>query len=144
MIVLDTNVVSELMKREAGQNVIDWLDGQITDGVFITSVTAAELLHGVQRLPNGQRKARLAHAVGELLDIEFGGRILPFDALAAVEYARVLVDRSERGLPVSMADAMIAATALASGVAAVATRNTADFDHTGVEVVDPWTAPPMY
>lgn len=144
MIVLDTNVVSELMRAEADQRVIDWLDGQIAEGVFITSVTAAELLHGVERLPHGQRKARLAKAVGELLDIEFGGRILPFDALAAVEYARVLADRSAQGRPVSMADAMIAATAIAYGIDALATRNAPDFDGTGIDVVDPWTAPPKY
>jgi predicted nucleic acid-binding protein len=138
MIVLDTNVVSELMRPRPHPAVVEWVDAQITEGAFITSVTAAELLFGVERLPRGQRRATLENALGEMLDFEFCGRILAFDALSAIEYARVVIDREAAGRPISMADAMIAASTLGHGIDRLATRNVSDFADTGVELVDPW------
>jgi predicted nucleic acid-binding protein len=88
VIVLAANVVSEVMRPRPDARVLAWLDQQVADGVYLTAVTAAELLHGVERLPAGHRRSTLENAVGELLDIDFGGRILPFDAHAAIEYAR--------------------------------------------------------
>lgn len=139
MIVLDTNVVSEVMRPDPDARVLAWLDEQAADGVFLTAVTAAELLYGVERLPAGRRHSTLENAVGELLDIDFGGRIVPFDSLAAIEYARIVIERERYGRPIGMADAMIAAAALAAGIDTIATRNVADFRDTGVCLVDPWT-----
>lgn len=140
MIVLDTNVVSEVMRSQPDVRVLEWLDEQVTDGVYITAVTAAELLYAVERLPAGHRRSTLENAVGELLDIDFGGRILAFDSLAAIEYARIVIECERYGRPIGMADAMIAASSLAAGVDAIATRNVADFRDTGARIVDPWSA----
>lgn len=140
MIVLNTDVVSEVMRPEPDARVLAWLDGQAADGVFLTAVTAAELLYGVERMPTGRKRSTLENAVGELLDIDFGGRILPFDSLAAIEYARIVIECERYGRPIGMADAMIAAAALAAGVDTIATRNVADFRDTGANIVDPWTA----
>jgi predicted nucleic acid-binding protein len=139
VIVLDTNVVSEVMRPRPDARVLAWLDEQVVDGVYLTAVTAAELLHGVERLPAGHRRSTLENAVGELLDIDFGGRILPFDSLAAIEYARIVVECEHDGRPIGRADAMIAASALAAGADTIATRNVADFHDTGAHIVDPWT-----
>jgi predicted nucleic acid-binding protein len=140
VIVLDTNVVSEVMRSQPDVRVLEWLDEQVTDGVYITAVTAAELLYAVERLPAGHRRSTLENAVGELLDIDFGGRILAFDSLAAIEYARIVIECERYGRPIGMADAMIAASSLAAGVDAIATRNVADFRDTGARIVDPWSA----
>lgn len=140
MIVLDTNVVSEVMRPTPDPRVLAWLDEQVADGVFLTAVTAAELLYGVERMPAGRKRSTLEKAVGELLDIDFGGRILPFDSLAAIEYARIVIECERYGRPIRIADAMIAAAALAAGVDTIATRNVADFRDTGANIVDPWTA----
>ncbi|MFF1574575.1 type II toxin-antitoxin system VapC family toxin [Leifsonia sp. NPDC058292] len=136
--MLDTNVVSEMMRPRPDPVVLAWLDAQVSDGVFITAVTAAELLYGVERLAAGHRRAALENAIGQLLDIDFGGRILPFDAIAAVEYARIVIECERYGRPIGMADAMIAASSLAAGVGTIATRNVSDFQDSGAHIVDPW------
>jgi toxin FitB len=137
VIVLDTNVVSELMRHTPDEGVVRWVDAFLYGEVFITAVTAAELMHGVARLPVGERKAVLATRVSELLTEDFDDQILPFDHLAAEHFALISATREAGGRPMSLADAQIAATCRRYG-ASLATRNTKDFADTGVVVLDPW------
>ena len=137
MIVLDTNVISEIFRPSPEPRVVEWLVS-LTGDVAITSITLAELLAGVRMLPNGQRKDGLAQRIDEAVAPYRGSRsVLAFDADAAERYAEVLASREAAGVPVSTADAQIAAICLAHG-ATCATRNVKDFQHTGVELVDPW------
>jgi Predicted nucleic acid-binding protein, contains PIN domain len=138
MIVLDTNVISELMRPRGYPPVIAWADDQPTSEIYLTAVTTAELRYGVARLPDGRRKTDLANRIERSLAEDFAGRILPFDDNAAALYAEIVTHREQRGLPISMADAQIAAICRHLG-GSLATRNTKDFAHTGVDVVDPWS-----
>ena len=137
MIVLDTSIISELTRRSPEPGVISWLDSRPTDEVATTAITAAELLYGVARLPSGLRKTELATAVHGLLSDDFGGRVLPFDDRAAPRYADIVSARDQRGRPIGVADAQIAAICRSLD-AALATRNTADFEETGIELINPW------
>jgi toxin FitB len=139
VIVLDTNVVSELMRREPDRNVLAWVDQCPADLVFLTAITAAELLHGIARLPEGTRKNILAAGARELLDEDFAERILAFTADAAGQYAEIVASREQQGRPISMADAQIAAICRLHG-AELATRNVKDFADTDLRVLDPWAA----
>lgn len=137
MIVLDTNVISEVFRREPDARVGSWLES-IDDDVAITAITLAELLAGVRRLPRGRRRSalieKIEHAIQPYRDTR---SVLPFDDEAANHYADILDAREKSGEPISMADAQIAAICRARG-AACATRNTKDFDRTGIELVNPW------
>jgi predicted nucleic acid-binding protein len=137
VIVLDTNVLSELTRRAPEPSVIDWLDELPSEEVATTAVTAAELLFGVARLPGGRRKTELTAAIRGLLGDDFRGRVLPFDDRAAPRYADIVSDRERLGRPIGVADAQIAAICRAAG-ATLATRNTGDFLDLGVELVNPW------
>lgn len=137
MIVLDTNVISEIFRPSPEPRVVEWLVS-LTGDVAITSITLAELLAGVRRLPEGRRKHELARGIEEAVAPYRGSRsVLAFDADAAERYAEVLAARDAAGAPISTADAQIAAICLACG-AACATRNVKDFQNTGVKIVDPW------
>ncbi|GAA1153364.1 type II toxin-antitoxin system VapC family toxin [Ornithinicoccus hortensis] len=137
MIVLDTNVISEIFRPTPEQRVVRWL-ASLTDDVAITSITLAELLAGVRRLPDGRRKDALASRIDAAIEPYRGSRsILPFDDAAAEHYATVLAAREAAGAAISTADAQIAAICLAHD-ARCATRNVKDFEHTGVTLVDPW------
>src|SRR5215472_18161694 len=136
MIVVDTNVVSELMRPAPSPVVWDWVRAQRTSDLRTTAVTVAEIRYGLERLPAGQRKDRRLAVVGEVFGA-FGDSILPFDAAAAEWYGRVVFHRESLGRPIEGFDAQIAAICRAHG-AAVATRNVKDFEETGVEVIDPW------
>ena len=137
MIVLDTNVISEIFRPSPEPRLVEWLVS-LTGDVAITSITLAELLAGVRRLPDGRRKDELAQRIEQAVAPYRGSRsVLAFDADAAERYAEVLASREAAGAPVSTADAQIAAICLAHG-ATCATRNVKDFQHTGVELVDPW------
>lgn len=139
MIVLDTNVVSEIFRPEPEARVVTWLE-DLTGEVAIAAVTLAELLAGVRRFPDGQRRTALEEQVRQAVEPYRATRaILPFDAEAAQEYADVLAARERAGRPIHTADAQIAAICRAHG-ATCATRNVRDFDGTGVDVVNPWTA----
>ncbi len=138
MIVLDTNVVSEMMRRAPDPGVVRWVDAFAVADVFVTAVTAAELMYGAARLPEGRRKQELVAKVGVLIAEDFKGQVLPFDGLAAVDYADIVASRERDGRPISMADAQIAAICRCYG-AALATRNVADFQEVGIHVVDPWS-----
>ncbi|HET8662175.1 MAG TPA: type II toxin-antitoxin system VapC family toxin [Micromonosporaceae bacterium] len=136
MIVLDTNVISELMHPHGEPRIVAWLDEQQADEVYLTAVTTAELRYGVARLPNGRRKADLAARVQRTIEEDFTGRVLSFGDDAAAHYADIVIDRERCGLAMSMADAQIAAICRHRG-AGLATRNTKDFVHTGIDVIDP-------
>jgi toxin FitB len=138
MIVLDTNVMSELMRAAPAPGVLAWVDGQPADELYLTSMTAAELLYGVALLPAGRRREQLAQKVGRLIDEVFEGRVIPFDSAVSVDYARIAATRARAGAPISVADAVIAATAAAAGADTLATRNVRDLPGTGLTVVNPW------
>ena len=139
MVVLDTNVVSELMQRTPRRGVLAWLDSHRARGLFLTSVTEAEVRAGIAILPEGARRRGLAEAAERTFANLFAGRVLPFDGLAARTYAEIFAVRRASGRPLPLADGQIAAIARSRGMA-VATRNVADFEDTGIEVVNPWTA----
>ncbi|WP_054951898.1 type II toxin-antitoxin system VapC family toxin [Flaviflexus massiliensis] len=137
MIVLDTNVISEIFRPSPEPRVLEWL-ASLTGDVAITSITLAELLAGIRRLPEGRRKDELARGIDEAVALYRGSRaVLAFDADAAGRYAEVLALREAAGARISTANAQIAAICLARG-ATCATRNVKDFQHTGVELVNPW------
>ena len=137
MIVLDTNVISEIFRPEPEGRVIAWMEG-LTGDVAITAVTLAELLAGVRRLPKGRRRSALVVQIDAALEPYRETRaILPFDDRAAEQYADVLIAREQAGLPIHTADAQIAAICRAYG-ATCATRNSKNFTGTRVELVDPW------
>jgi hypothetical protein len=139
VIVLDTNVISELFRPRPESRVVSWLEALDGD-VAITAVTLAELLAGVRRLPDGRRRSTLAIAIEAAIEPYRDARsVLPFDDQAADVYADIFAARAEVGLPISMADAQIAAICRTRH-ATCATRNTKDFAHTGVDIVNPWDA----
>jgi toxin FitB len=137
LIILDTNVISELARQIPDSGVLAWLDSQEIAEVATTAVTAAELRYGVARLPDGHRKRELAVVIREVLTEDFYGRVLPFDERASVRYADVVTGRERIGRPIGVANAQIAAICRDSD-ATLATRNTADFEETGIELIDPW------
>lgn len=139
MIIVDTNVVSELMLPRPEPAVLVWVAGQLRSELFTTSVTKAEILYGIVILQPGRRKAGLAEAAERVFGVSFADRILAFDAAAAACYAEVAMMRRRAGKPISALDAQIAAIASAAG-ASVATRDVAGFEGCGVEIINPWTA----
>jgi toxin FitB len=139
VIVLDTNVVSELMRKAPEPRVVSWVDRFSASDVLVTAVTAAELMYGVARLPEGRRKRELHIKIEGLLTEDFEDQILPFDAPAATHYAEIVASRERAGRPISMADAQIAAICR-NWSAALATRNVDDFVDTGVDALNPWDA----
>ena len=139
MIILDTNVISELTRPVPDSGVIAWVDSQPTEETAVTAITVAELRYGVRRLPDGRRKTELSEAVSALVDADFRGRVEAFDVLAAEQYADVVTTRERTGRPISTSDAQIAAICRVRN-ATLATRNTADFTGTGVDLINPWKA----
>lgn len=137
MILLDTNVLSELARPVPDPNVLAWVDAQPPGELATSAVTAAELWYGVARLPVGRRRSGLIDAVDGLLNEDLGDRVLPFDMVAAAHCARIVASREAVGLPISVSDAQIAAICV-SHRAPLATRNTKDFQETGVSLIDPW------
>ena len=140
MIVLDTNVVSELLRTTPTPRVDAWLAAQDGAIVFFTSIGEAELRHGVALLPAGRRRALLAEAIEYILEEDFHDRILPFDREAARAYAAIAAERRAAGRPISQVDCQIAAIARSHG-AVVATRNTRDYEGCGIDLIDPWQHP---
>lgn len=144
MIVLDTNVISELMRLAPEPKVLAWADGLDPGAVAITAMNEAEILHGLARLPAGRRQQQLQESWDALAAELFSGRIWPFSSDAAHWYAEVLRRRERLARPMATADAVIAATALAHGVP-LATRDSNDFAEIGLELINPWdlaSAPP--
>ena len=137
MFVLDTNVVSELMRPAPEPAVEAWVAQHRAADMYFTAIGEAELRYGVAIMPAGRRRDALAAAVDGLIREDFGGRVLPFDSAAARAYAEIAAARRSAGRPVGQADCQIAAIALARGFA-VATRNVPDFADMAIEVADPW------
>jgi len=137
MIILDTNVLSELRCPDPDLRVIDWFNHQAPSGFYTTSISESETLYGVAILPLGQRRAGLSTEAEAMFREDFAGRILPFDSGAARSYAEIAAARRAAGRPISYADCQIAAIAHSVG-AAVATRNVRDFEGSGIDVIDPW------
>lgn len=138
MILVDTNVLSEVMRVAPAAEVVAWLDAQPADTVWISAITRAEIELGIALLPGGKRKQRLHAAAEAMFEEEFVARCLPFDGSAAQSYARIVAMRTKAGRPISVEDAQIASIALVHGMK-LATRNVADFQSiAGLAVVDPW------
>lgn len=137
MIVVDTNVLSELMRPAPARPVLAWFGATPAARLCVTTITLAELLAGVALLPRGRRRDALDAAVRSMFEDDFAGRTLVFDDLAASHYADIVAKRRHAGPPIATLDAQIAAIARSRGAAA-ATRNVGDFGGCGVVVVDPW------
>lgn len=137
MIIVDTNIISELMRPMPSVAVATWLDGQDTQSLYLTSITLAELRYGIGMLPEGQRKQRLATQFEAYIDRGFEGRVLDFTAAAAGYYAQIMVHRKNSGRPMSMADGQIAAIAREHHFA-IATRNEKDFELCELELINPF------
>ncbi len=139
MILLDTNVLSELMRAKPAPEVLAWVDAQSSSELFISAITVAEILYGIARMPDGKRKQGLLELATLMFEEDFAGRVLPFDTDAAVHYAGLAAESEAKGKVVDMADGQIAAIA-ALHDARVATRNVRHFDYLGVPVINPWEA----
>ena len=138
MIILDTNVISEIMRPQPSLQVIAWLKSLPMESVYLTSITAGELWYGVHLLPAGQRRSGLELRIRATLDEDFRDRVLGFDKPAAEVYGRLLAQQKRRGRTNDGADTQIAAIATIRNFA-VATRNVEDFELSGVKLINPWT-----
>ena len=136
MIVLDTNVLSELMKDSPDEAVWQWLRDNPDKDLCATAITAAEIFNGIEQMPLGRRRRQVREAAQTAFDV-VEDDLLSFTAEAGMAYSVVMRDRRRAGLPIGVLDAQIAAICLVES-AALATRNTADFAGTGVELINPW------
>lgn len=139
MILLDTNVVSEPLRAAPESRVIEWIDAQPLETLFLSAVTVAELRAGVALLPRGKRRAGLQENLEKRVLPLFAGRVLPFDITCTQPYAALMAKARCAGLAIATADGYIAAIALTHGLA-VATRDTDPFEAAGVAVINPWEA----
>jgi len=137
MIVLDTNVISALMRREPEKPVVKWLDAQPAASVWITAITVMEIRFGLQTMPKGRRQDALISAFEMMLKSMIEGRIASFDAEAGIQAAELMAQRKHKGRPAEVRDTMIAGIVLANR-AALATRNTQHFEDLPVTVINPW------
>jgi predicted nucleic acid-binding protein len=140
MILLDTNVVSEMFRDRANQQVLNWIDSQLDSNLYPCTPVVAELRYGAERLAPGQRQAYLRAAIDRSVDEFFRDRIWPFDLAATGAYSRLMVKREQMGRRIELMDAMIAAIAITHG-AALATRDTRDFADLGLDLINPFEAP---
>ncbi len=137
MILLDTNVLSELMRPHPNANVVDWVNDQPTQTLFISTITIAEIELGIALLPDSRRKQDLEHAAKQSFKL-FGERCLSFNQAAAHQYAKLVSERKQIGRPISVEDALIAAIAFANGLH-LATRNIKDFQSAKqLSLINPW------
>lgn len=137
MIIIDTNVVSELLRPKPEPRVERWLSNQDGLTIHLTAISEAELRHGLAIMPAGKRRAALIDAVDSILRNDMAGRILAFDSTASRSYALIAAGRRSAGRPIMHADCQIAAIAHAHG-AVVATRNTPDFEGCEIDLINPW------
>jgi len=137
MIILDTNVLSEIMKPQGSLAVRHWAAQQPVERLFITTITQAEVLYGIAILAEGKRKYELYQAATLMFTEDFLGRILPFDESAAVAFANISAQRRISGIPISQSDAQIAAICYSHN-AAIATRNVTDFVKCEIFIINPW------
>ena len=141
MILLDTNVISEPQRREPNARVLEWIDAQALETLYLSAITVAELRAGIALIPAGKRRDSLHGNLEKRLLPMFANRVLSFDMACTKAYAELLAKSRAAGLAVETADAFIAAVALANGFA-VATRDTRPFEAAGVNVINPWQASP--
>jgi predicted nucleic acid-binding protein len=139
MIILDTNGISEAARIFPSDIVRRWFAHQSRTDLHTTAVTEAEILLGIALMPDGKHRFEAERANARIIERALLGRVLPFDRDAAHEYASIVLERQRIGQPIQEADAQIAAIARSRG-AILATRNVRDFEHCGVEIVNPWTA----
>jgi predicted nucleic acid-binding protein len=137
MIILDTNILSELMKPQPHAHVVAWIQKQVTTELCTSAVTEAEIFYGIELLSKGKRREGLLKAAQAMFAEDFAGRIFGFDSEAARDFARIAAHRRALGRPISQADAQIAAIVRTRG-AKLATRNVEDFADCGVDLIDPW------
>src|SRR5262249_43586378 len=137
MIVLDTNVISEMMRAEPAHAVAQWYRSIPRSSLLTTAITKAEILYGIEAMDAGRKRNALADAANRLFNVVLVDQILAFDARAAAHYADILTMRQRTGRPAKTLDVQIAAISRAHGMA-VATRNVDDFTNCGIEVVNPW------
>jgi toxin FitB len=137
VIVVDTNVISELMRPAPHPAVLAWVAEQSRALLYTTRISQAEILYGIVALPEGRRRTALAAAATAMFAEDFAGRILPFEAGAAAHYPEIVLARRQAGNPIEKFDALIAATALAAG-ANLATRDTGGFAGCGLTLINPW------
>lgn len=138
MIVLDTNVISEILRYQTDSPVTRWFDEQSSSESYLCAPVLAELEYGAQRMPPSARQREISSRIIAVASDIFSGRILSFDAPAAIEYGRIVVAREKSGRPIPVMDAIIAAIAK-SNDATLATRNIRDFELTGIALVNPFT-----
>lgn len=136
MILLDTNVLSALMRREPDQAVLAWLDRQPIQSIWTTSITLSEIVMGIELLEQSRRRSQLQQAFESLIAEDLDGRVQPFDGAAAAEAGRIAAQRQQSGLTVEFRDVQIAGIASARG-ATLATRNTRHFTGLGIDLVEP-------
>ncbi len=141
MIILDTNVISELQKPKPNLNVVKWLDQQEPTNLYLTSITAAELMFGAFCLPDGNRATELQDVISHIIEDQFRGRILPFDATASYYYGMRMATARSQGKAIGMADGQIAAIAISNSMAPIATRDTAPFEAFRLRVINPFLEP---
>lgn len=137
MIVLDTNVISEPLRQAPEYRVIEWIDAQPVETLYLSAITVAELRFGVASLPVGKRRDRLQESLEKRALPLFAGRVLPFDMSASQSYGELMAKARTAGLAIGTADGYIAATAAANGMM-VATRDVSPFEVAGVDVINPW------
>ena len=137
MILLDTNVVSEVMKTRPEEAVVAWLNGQDSERLHVSAITIGEIAYGLRILPDGKRQSGLRERFERFIALAFDQRVLAYDESAARIYGDLMGDRKELGLPMSVPDGQIAAIARLNHLA-VATRNVVDFENCGIDVVNPF------
>lgn len=139
MILLDTNVVSEVMKTQPAEAVVAWLNGQDSERLYLSAITIGEITCGLRILPDGKRRSGLRERFERFVILAFDQRVLAYNESAARIYGELMGDRKELGLPMSVPDGQIAAIARLNHLA-VATRDVLDFEHCGIDVLNPFEA----
>ncbi|MBL8518636.1 MAG: type II toxin-antitoxin system VapC family toxin [Betaproteobacteria bacterium] len=138
MIVLDSNVISELMRPQPVPEVVEWVLAVPSATLFTTCITEAEILYGIHLLPAGKRRDAIQKQTRRLFAELLAGRVLPFNSACAEPYARIVTARRAAGRPISQADAQIASICIANGAKALVSRNVQDFERCGIEVINPF------
>jgi toxin FitB len=137
VIVLDTNILSEISKPRPDGDVMSWINDLSGVPLYVSTTTESEIWAGIMCLPKGKRRSTLETVFSQLFDVIYAAHILPFDSRSARRYATIFAERQRLGRPIARADCEIAAIAATNGFK-LATRNAKDFDHCGVEIINPW------
>ncbi|MFT4585428.1 MAG: putative nucleic acid-binding protein [Gammaproteobacteria bacterium] len=139
MILLDTNVVSEVMRVSPAEAVLNWLNEQQSSSLCVSSITIGEIAYGLRILPDGKRRSGLNEKFERFIAMAFAQRVIAYDESAARMYGEIMASRKEAGRPMSIPDGQIAAIARTNHLT-VATRNSSDFEQCGVDLLDPFLA----